>query len=77
MTRHPELPAGVFQPRASRQESKAETTTTAARTILDAEVKARDSKTARLRAMRMAQEAATPEPAPTKPARKAAPRKAR
>ena len=70
MSKQPELPSGIFAPRQSRQESKADTTTTVARSILQAETKARDAKTAKLRAARLAQEAEA-EPAPAKPKRAA------
>jgi hypothetical protein len=70
MSKQPELPSGVFAPRQSRQESKADATTTIVRSIQQAEAKARDAKTAKLRALRLAQEAAA-EPAPAKPMRKA------
>lgn len=48
----------VFQPRTSRQEAKADATTRVAREIIDGEVTAREAKTERLRAARLAQEAA-------------------
>ena len=70
MSKQPELPAGVFAARPNRQESKADATTTMARSILQAETKARDAKTARLRALRLAQEAVA-EPAPAKKVRTA------
>ena len=74
MAKQPEIPAGVFAPRPSRQESKADTTTSVARSILEAETKARDAKTAKLRALRLAREAeAEPvEPKAKRPARKTA-----
>ena len=62
----------VFAPTPSR-DSKANTTTSVARSILEAEVKEREAKTARLRAMRLKMEAEAPAPEP-KPA-KAPPRK--
>lgn len=71
MAKRPEMPAGLFAPKPSRQESKADVTTSVARSILDAETKARDVKTAKLRALRLAQEEAAPPP-PAKPKRKAA-----
>lgn len=74
MAKQPEIPAGVFAPCPSRQESKADTTTSVARSILQAETKARDAKTAKLRALRLAAEAvAEPaEPKAKRPAKKAA-----
>jgi hypothetical protein len=65
---------GVFAPTPSRQDSKANTTTSVARAILDTEVKQREAKTARLRELRLQKEAETqPEPAKTeKPAKKRA-----
>ena len=72
MAKKPEIPAGMYAPRPSRQESRADSTTSAARSILEAEVKARDAKTARLRALRLAQEAVAEPVEPKKrPARKA------
>lgn len=47
----------VFQPKPSKQETKADTTTRAAREILDNEASAREAKTERLRAARLAHEA--------------------
>jgi len=65
---------GVFAPTPSRQDSKANTTSTVARAILETEVKQREAKTARLRALRLKMEAEAPPPAPkaAKPARKRA-----
>ena len=52
---------------------KAENTNSAARAIINAEANARDKKTARLKELREAKEAAEPAPEPKKtPARKAA-----
>lgn len=70
---------GVFAPTPSRQDSKASITTSVARSILTAEVKQREAKTARLRELRlkMEAEAAPPEPKPAKPARKRAAAKAK
>ena len=48
--------AAVFQPKPSRQETKADTTTRAAWEIIDTEAAAREAKTQRLRAARLAQE---------------------
>jgi hypothetical protein len=65
---------GVFGPNPSRQDSKANTTTNVARSILDAETKQREAKTARLRELRLKKEAeaeaAAPPKAAAKPARK-------
>jgi hypothetical protein len=73
MAKRSEIPAGVYAPRPSRQESKADSTTSAARSIIEAEAKARDAKTAKLRALRLAQEAVSEPVAPAKrPARKVA-----
>lgn len=65
---------GVFAPTPSRQDSKASITTSVARSILAAEVKQREAKTARLRELRlkMEAEATPPEPKEAKPARKRA-----
>jgi hypothetical protein len=59
----------IFAPVPSKQDSKASTTTSVARSILDAETKQREAKTARLRALRLKQEADAP-PAEVKPAKK-------
>lgn len=53
----------VFQPKRSKQEAKADVTTRIAREIIDGESSAREAKTERLRAARLAQEA-TAEPVP-------------
>lgn len=54
-----DMPADVHvKPKASKLESRSEATTEAARTIIGAEVAARIAKTDRLRAARLAQEAA-------------------
>ena len=68
MANRREVPAGMFAPKPSRQESKADATTSVARSILQAEEKARDAKTAKLRALRLAREA---EAAPAAPKSKA------
>jgi len=60
----------VFQPRASRQEAKADTTTRIAREIMDAELAKREAKTERLRLARLAQEATEPVKAPSRKAKK-------
>lgn len=68
----------LFKPKASKAETKADTTTNAARTIIDAEAEKREAKTARLRQARLDQEAlAAEQAAPAKPkrAKAAAPRK--
>ena len=63
---------GIFAPNPSRQDSKASTTSSVARAILETEVKQREAKTARLRALRLKKEAETPPPPPkaVKPAPK-------
>ncbi len=64
---------GIFGPPPSRQDSKANTTTSVARAILDTEVREREAKTARLREMRLKKEAAEAASAPppaAKPAKK-------
>lgn len=66
MANRTEVPAGIFAPKPSRQESKADATTSVARSILQAEEKARDAKTAKLRALRLAREAEAA-PVPDKP----------
>lgn len=66
---------GVFAPNPSRQDSKAHTTSSVARSILEAEAKQREAKTARLRELRLKKEAeAAPQPAKAaaKPAKKRA-----
>jgi len=64
--------SAVFQARPSKQEAKADVTSRVAREIIDKEAAARESKTERLRAARLAQEeaAAQPAPAPRKTRRK-------
>ena len=68
--------SAVFQAKPSRQEAKADVTSRIAREIIDSEVTARESKTERLRAARLAREAAAdarpaaPKPQPRKPRRK-------
>ena len=64
---------GIFAPNPSRQDSKANTTSSVARAILETEVKQREAKTARLRALRLKMEAETPPPPPK--AAKPAPKK--
>ena len=64
---------GIFAPTPSRQDSKATITSNAARAILESEVRQREAKTARLRALRLKMEAeAPPAPVKAKPARKRA-----
>ena len=65
---------GIFAPNPSRQDSKATTTSNAARAILETEVRQREAKTARLRALRLKMEAEAPPPPAkvAKPARKSA-----
>ncbi|MEW9838470.1 hypothetical protein [Mesorhizobium marinum] len=66
-------PQGVFSPTQSKQESKASTTNSVSRSIVEAETKQREAKTAKLRALRMLKEAEAPTPvAPKKVARKRA-----
>ena len=70
---------GALKRTASRAESKLKNTDTVSRSIIDAEVNAREAKTARLRAARLAMEATAEEaPAPVKrkPVRKVAAKKA-
>lgn len=62
----------LFVPAQNKAEAKGDMTTRVATSILDAEVAAREAKTARLRAARLAMEA-TQEPAPAKPARRKKP----
>jgi len=47
----------VFQPKPSKQEAKADATTRLVRAIIDNEASAREAKTERLRAARLAHEA--------------------
>ena len=76
MARKPEIPTALFERKPSRQETKADATTTAARSIVHAEQKAQDNKTAKLKALRLAREASEPAPEvaakPKRPARKKA-----
>lgn len=64
----------VFQPKSSKQEAKADTTTRIAREILDAEAAKREAKTEKLRQARLLREAAEAEDAPkrAKPAKRTA-----
>jgi hypothetical protein len=63
---------GIFAPNPSRQDSKASTTSSVARAILETEIKQREAKTARLRELRLKKEAETvpPPPKAAKPAAK-------
>lgn len=67
MVRH--IETGVFKPKSTRMETKADITTAAATAIIETEAKAREAKTARLRAARLAQEE-TAAPVETKRARR-------
>lgn len=68
---------GIFAPTPSRQDSKASTTSSVARSILEAEAKQRAAKTARLRELRLSKEAeAAPAPAKAAPKKRAAKAKA-
>lgn len=61
----------LFVPAPNKAEAKGDTTTRVAQSILDVEVAAREAKTARLRAARLAMEATQePEPATKPKARK-------
>ncbi|BCM18908.1 hypothetical protein [Mesorhizobium sp. J8] len=60
----------LFKPVPSRTEAKTDMTSRVARQIMDLEATAREAKTKRLRAARLAQEADAPKPAPKKPAPK-------
>lgn len=57
-------------PTASRRDSRSDSTTKAAKEIIESEAAARNAKTARLRAARLAHEAAQPAPPAKKAARK-------
>lgn len=63
-----ELINAVFQSKPSKQEAKADITTRIARGILDSETSAREAKSERLRAARLAQE--TTAKTTAKPAKK-------
>lgn len=52
------VPEGIFKPTVSRAESKSDTTTQVARSILETETASREAKTKRLRQERLAKEAA-------------------
>lgn len=57
----------LFVPASDKAEAKGDTTTRVAQSILDGEVAAREAKTARLRAARLAMEAAQEPAAEAKP----------
>lgn len=61
----------LFKTPPSRRDAKGDTTTRLAREILDGEAAVRAAKTARLRAARLAQEAATPLPVASSPRKRA------
>ncbi len=70
----------LFKSKSSKAESKADTTSHAARAIIRAEVERRDAKTARLKQARLEREAAqaaTETPATPRRAKAAVPRRAR
>lgn len=72
--------SGIFKPLSSKAETRSQVTDNTARAIVEAETSARDKKTAKLRAARLAKEAVeseAPPPVPAKPARKTAGSKAR
>ncbi len=65
----------LFRPTKSKSETKAEITDHTAKGIIAAETKARDAKSARLRAARLENEEGAPAPATKSPKqRKAAPK---
>ena len=57
---------GLFKPKPSHAEAKGDATTRAAREIIRSEAAARDAKTERLKAARMANPPAQPAAAPAK-----------
>lgn len=61
---------GMFKAPRSKAESKADSTDSAARSIINAEVASREAKTAKLREARLAREALELENAPAVPAGK-------
>lgn len=67
---------GIFKPNLTKTESKAETVSRIARSMIDQEVAKRDAKTARLREARIARDAALPA-LPAKPERKTSARSAK
>ncbi len=60
----------VFKPKPSSREAKGDATTVAARAILDREATVLATKTAQLRALRLAREAAEIPPSSEKPSRR-------
>ena len=54
--RNPPVGEGVFEPRRSAQETKADTTSRIARQMIDDEAARREAKTAKLREARLARE---------------------
>jgi hypothetical protein len=62
-----EIADAIFRPTVSTREAKTDLTTRVAREIMDGEVAAREAKTERLRAARLAMEAAAPAPEPPAP----------
>jgi hypothetical protein len=64
--------AGAFNPSLSKAETKSQRTDSVARTIVEAEATARDKKTAKLRAARLAKEALDRDALPEKPVGKPA-----
>ena len=72
MSRQPAVSTDVFAQKKSRFETKADATTTVARSIIAAEAKAQASKTERLRALRLAAEEAAQEAVPAPPPKRAA-----
>ena len=79
MSRQPAVSTDVFAQKKSRFETKADATTTVARSIIAAEAKAQASKTERLRALRLAADEAAQEAqeaAPAAPPKRAAKKKA-
>ncbi|MFK8252432.1 hypothetical protein [Ancylobacter terrae] len=69
----------MFKPHLSKTESKAEQVSRIAKSMIEQEIASRDAKTARLRAARLAREAAEapPEQAAPRPARAPTPRRSR
>ncbi len=63
--------AALFKPKPSKSESKADTTTSVARAIMDDEVARREAKPAKLRAARLAMEEEQAAEAPVKKPAKA------
>lgn len=66
------VPEGIFKPKPTSTEAKGDTTTRAARAIIQGEAAAREAKTEKLRQARLAKEAEEAlVPPPPKPVRKA------